>query len=383
MGDHAKYAPSSANQWINCTGSVTMQSGFANLESDASLEGTAAHYVMEKVLLSYKKTGLAQDVGDWIGTTVEGDIIVTPQMAEAVQVIVDDVISVANWYGAHDRLLVEQRVTVDSVSPDNWGTCDVALLVPEQNVIFIWDYKHGRREVEAERNYQLINYFAGFADERELWGLSITASLRVVQPNAYHPSGPIRVWTVPIAELIPEVQLLAAAAYSAEYQPELTTGKHCRDCKAIGVCPAARRAAQSVSDYVGEPIDFDKYTDANLAVEYSQLSVAKKTLSARLDAVAEQLEHRTAQGRNTGYSLTSAKGKLKWTASEQDAAFAADQFGVDIRKMSVLTPTQFLALVPRDEKLIATDVVTAMTQRQAGATKLVPVKDSIAAKVFS
>ena len=50
MGNHAITSPSSAFRWLNCTPSARLEMEFADTESEAAREGTAAHALCEHKL---------------------------------------------------------------------------------------------------------------------------------------------------------------------------------------------------------------------------------------------------------------------------------------------------------------------------------------------
>ena len=50
MGQHAALSPSSSHRWLNCSPSAKLEQQFADSESEAAAEGTAAHALCEHKL---------------------------------------------------------------------------------------------------------------------------------------------------------------------------------------------------------------------------------------------------------------------------------------------------------------------------------------------
>ena len=140
MTAHAKLSPSSAYRWFRCPGVIRATAGLPDDSNEYAREGTAAHTLAERCLLS------GTDAAKWIGTH-EGRIrvdytdhngkpatqffIVDLPMAEAVQVYLDTCRNIGSERGA--KLLVEQRVGLSSIDPilsPVWGTSDCIVYVP-------------------------------------------------------------------------------------------------------------------------------------------------------------------------------------------------------------------------------------------------------------
>lgn len=385
---HAILAPSSASVWGRCTGSVNAQRGRPNPETPQSREGTAAHWVMSEVLLNFKHTGRGPLLAsDYIGKTAPNGVVIDEKMAEGAQVIVDDVLKICQSTGSLQSLLVEQRVAMPRIHPENWGTLDVSIPLLERGYLYIWDYKHGHRPVDAAGNEQLIDYVAGLVEMFAIDGAMdqhVTVCIRIVQPFAYKASGPVSEWVLRLADLRGAFNLLHAKAHEAMGpNPTLTTGLHCRDCLALADCSAARGMAYNLIDLVNAPFSMDAMTTADKAAERMILREGKAVLDARLEAIEEDLRHRIANGDTTaGLTLESKPGKLEFTVEDNVAAAFALQFGVDISKPGVVTPTQAVTKAPAAIRPAFEQALKAITRRPSGALNLIAATESRTARAF-
>lgn len=196
MASHAMLAPSAAPIWGICSGSVAARQAFPSLDSEASAEGTAAHWLAAEVLRSYQTSDVRDELS-FVGKVAENGVTVTEEMAEAVGHYVVDVLKVANKHGGLQSLRIEQRVAIDRVHPDNWGTFDCSLAVTAENgqiTLYVWDYKHGHGKVYAASNDQIIEYATGIIDTAGWSDLDVVVVSRIVQPRCFDGSGNVDEW---------------------------------------------------------------------------------------------------------------------------------------------------------------------------------------------
>jgi hypothetical protein len=234
---HSEHGASSAYRWLACPGSVSLSRGIPEKSSEYAIEGTAAHGLAE---LALKKE---RDASFWVGLEIEG-IMVTEEMAEAVQVYVDHVKMTLQ---IDDDLRLEQRVTLDKINPPRpmFGTADCVIYRRATKELFVYDYKHGAGvPVEAIGNKQLRYYALGalLSLERDEPCTTITAG--IIQPRAQHSDGPIREETFSAGELLDFAsELVEGVEATLKDNAPLNPGSHCRFCKAAAVCPAKRDQA--------------------------------------------------------------------------------------------------------------------------------------------
>lgn len=386
---HAPFPPSSAEQWGRCSGWLIATTGKPNIETPENREGTAAHWVGAEVLERFKAPdGGAPSAREYIGRAAPNGVVIDEKMAEGAQVLIDDVLEVCQRYGMLQHLLIEYRVSMPQIHPENWGTLDVSLYVPAPvGLLFVWDYKHGHREVSARGNLQLIDYTAGLLNAYEIDGFTeqrVEVVHRIVQPFCYRPRGPVDEWTGPLTDLRGTYNQLATKAAEARICPTLTPGLHCRDCSAVGPCSAARSAVYGFIDYADRPYAMDTMTGRDLATEREILRDGLRVAQARLEAVEDDLTERLMAGEaGTGLVLESSPGRLEFTCDPKTAAIFAQQFGVDINKPAVLTPSQSISKAPLAIRPVFKDALKAITRRPAGGLKLTKSEESLGARAFS
>jgi hypothetical protein len=302
-------------------------------------------------------------------------------------VIVADVLSVAQEHGALQSIMIEHRVHMPQIHPDNWGTLDACIWFAEGGVLYVWDYKHGHRETRAESNWQLIDYTAGLVNELGINGLAdqhTQVRIRIVQPFCYSAPNDIDEWSVMLSDLRPYFNQLHAKAHEAMTAPTMTSGKHCRDCPAVGTCAVSRKGRYAYIDYVNEPYEMDVMDDASLAVERGILQDGLAAAKARLEAIDDELAHRIGNGSTgSGLSLETKPGRLKWLVPIPQAIALAAQFGVDASVPAVLTPTQTRDKLPAALRPAFKVATENMTGKPAGSLKLINAGDTIAARAFT
>ena len=267
-GAHSRIGASSAKRWWNCPGSVRLCATVPNTSSPAAREGTAAHQLAEDCLnpstVAWPRPA-ASFIGDVIDVEGEG-IVVTDEMAEAVQVYVDTVVG---WV-ARDKdavVHVESRFHLSEFHDDLFGTNDVAIWLPNLKLFVVLDYKHGQGKfVDARGNLQTRYYALGGLVK---YGYPATQILSgIVQPRC--PQGEAVRYDDPISplDLLDWAADLVAAAKATEAEDApLVPGDHCRDtfCGAYAICPAVQaKARELVAVEFGGPVA-DFYDPAQLA----------------------------------------------------------------------------------------------------------------------
>lgn len=382
MSEHAILAPSSAGVWGFCSGSVKASNFALDIDTPEKREGTAAHWVVAEVLTRWQRAdGGEPSVFDYVGKRAPNGVVIDEMMAEGAQVMVEDVMAVAEKYGALQDIHVEERVHMTRIHPEhNWGTLDARIWLPSIGVMFLWDYKHGHRAVSPRGCLQLIDYFAGLTERLGIDGHAeqhTTVVMRIVQPYAYKPTGPVEEWVVLASDLRPYYNQLSAQAHEAlSTKPTLTPGAHCRDCPARVPCRGNSLASYALADFARTPYQFDERTPEQLGTEYAILGEALTLLKARIAAIEEQIKDKP---HGTGYTLQAKTGRLAWKVSAAVVSALCRSLGVDADKKDVKTPTQVLAGV-KDENIIK--AIKSVTERPSRGLTLVNAEDSTVYKAF-
>lgn len=386
--DHAPLAPSFAPVWGNCSAAVVAAMQNPTPDTPQTMEGTAAHWVASSCLDLIRDGGEA-DAQEFIRQKAPNGVVIDDKMAEGAQVFIDEVYEhvcrlsepKADWF-------IEERVHMPHIHGQNWGTLDAALYLPERQVLFVWDYKHGHRQNDAEGNLQLIDYVEGLRAELAVDGIQdqeLTVVIRIVQPFCYRRNGPVDEWVVKMSDLRAYANRLRSKAEEAFTNPVMTTGLHCRDCPGKTTCAARRRVDYSLIDECDKPLQFDVMDNGQKATEYEILRDGIEVAKKRLDALHDELTHEIVSGNVVpGHAMETAEGRLKWNdgVSPQQANAVANQFGFDISKLEVKTPTQAKQAAPKALRVQFGQILKTLTHRPPGGLKLVKAKDSKAAKAF-
>jgi hypothetical protein len=378
MGVHAKFAPSSAPIWgpDACPASVRMQEAYPDREdSDASREGTTAHYYVTETLAGRPPA---------VGVSVPGTgFAIDAEMVECGQDMIRDVRDTLAAAGPDATLHIEQRVGVlGHFHRDNSGTPDVYIVNFKTRRLYIWDYKYGRRYVDAFQNWQTINYVILILtdllvppSEWQEWFIDVT----ICQPRNFHPEGPIRHWPFSGVQLVGYGNRLLDAIKLAENpNAPMVTGSHCRDCSARHACPALQRAAMSAVDVAYSGLPLDMPPDA-LGLELTILRAAIKRMGDRATGLEEQALHIIKTGGSVaGWTTERTKGRKRWKVDASEVAALGQIFGVDLMKPPTpITPTQAI------KAGVDQSVIEAYSEQPYGAMGLFPVTDHAVAKRFS
>lgn len=382
VNDHSPLAPSSAHIWApenGCRGSVALQQAYPSPEdSPEAREGVAAHWYVAELLNG-------RDVP--VGAVAPNGHPVSAEMVDCAQDILVDIRDTLRAAHSHD-LRVEQRVMAASVHEASYGTPDVYLMDRAQKILHVWDYKYGHRFVDANRNWQLLNYaiaildMEGFSpdvayDHPQSWhGWRIT--LTIAQPRNYSSVGPLREWYLSGEGLrdtyLP--QLRRAAHEAMQPGAPYTTGEHCRDCSGRHVCPALQRAGALAMDVSlqAQPVQLPPHA---VGLELRQINDAIKRLEARKTGLEEQALAIIRGG--TGVPFFTAEhssGREDWQVPAAQVIALGEIFGVSLRKEATLTPTQARKAGIPDEAFVG------WTARPSGALRLKPVDDNAAKLAF-
>lgn len=149
---HAAITASGSHRWIHCPPSARLEAQFPATASEAAAEGTRAHALAEKKLLTWMKTGRRQRYK-------ENDEV----MQESTDNYRDYVIGLYNELkaaGADPDLNIEVQLDLSDWIPEGFGTSDAC--IPSTTALHIIDLKYGKGvKVDAEENSQMRLYALG------------------------------------------------------------------------------------------------------------------------------------------------------------------------------------------------------------------------------
>lgn len=364
---HAPLAPSSASRRKACAGSRKMEALYPQPDdSPHALEGTAAHWAASEML-----SGRTVDSGQ----IAENGVMLTDEMIEAATMYVDEVRSVANT-----PIYVEQRININYVHDQCWGTPDAWFYDEYQRRLHLWDFKYGHRFVDVYENWQLIEYAAGILDYLGIDGIKdqhVTVDMTIVQPRCYVGGSPVRSWKVRAVDLrgyFNAARMFEAKAMSDDAQ--LTVSPECRDCSARHACPALQRASYADMNITTEAVPFDLPPEA-LGTELRYIQSAIDTLTARATSLEEQALSMIRQGKPIPHFVAQhGMGRERWVKPEPEVIAMGELMGVKLGVTKLVTPKQAIKAGMPEE------VVKSFTEVPRGELKLVPDDGTKARKIF-
>jgi len=228
----------------------------------------------------------------------------------------------------------------------------------------------------------LTTYTAGLIERLGINGAMeqhIIVEFRIVQPRAFRRNGNvIDTWTAPLTDLRADInQLECAAAEVFSGAAQERSGPWCRDCPARFDCPTAVAAGMTLYEAANAP-GMNGMSVEQLGVLLSVVNRALDQLGYIQSAVEEQLTARLRSGQGVpGWSLETSYARSRaWKLSEEQIVTMARQFGVDVERKALMTPTQSIK-AGLDET-----IVKSLSERVATGVKLVRDENK-AARIFT
>lgn len=366
-----------------CPGSVRLQAGKPDDESEAAREGTTCHEAM-----AWLAAGKACPVDTVMPST---GLAVTRQMLEAIDILFADIQSVLGM-GWRQIVVVERPVWAPRIHPQCFGTPDIRAWTQmgDRRWLYVWELKYGHKVKEAFHNRQLIAQACACLSEanataqatgQAAWPESqVTCMLTIVQPRAYHAGGPVRRWVVHAPDLLPHVQRLASAAMVA-LEPDAPCNPQpsaCEDCRARYDCTALQQAAYRVMDISTQVIPIEM-TDQAMGLELAMAQDYAKLLDARIEGLQEQVAHRLRSGAIVPrWEMGRGRGATVWDKPTPEVQALGQMFGLDLmRPPEPITPLQAVTAGLPDAML------ASYARTVPGKTALKRVNDKAAEQVFT
>lgn len=378
---HSEYGASSANRFINCTGSVKLAAKVKELfgEQETSVyasEGTAAH-TLAAWCLDYQDRPYFEP-WEYTGTKIEADgytFTVDDNMAGAVGVFVElvrghlqDYMDDLRW---DYELFVEHKFHHPGIHEKFYGTSDATLVMPSYKMLRVYDYKHGKGvPVSVVENDQLLYYALGIWYElpANVRGVIERIELYIVQPRAGMDE-PVQMWATTPAYLLEWLQrrLLPAIEISESGLGELNAGPWCQFCpvKQANACPELLAGAQEAADASGV-VDVKQLGNDELAAWMEKRDAVKMFLT---EIERETYRRLNASVEIPGWKLVKKRANRVWKEGAEKALYA--QYGSEIWEKKMLSPAQVEELPGGEEltKKFAKPPDTGLTVAPASSKK--------------
>lgn len=333
---HSPIAPSSAERWVPCPGSVSLcQRVPEPPEGEEARDGTASHWVGSEALEGRTVA---------VGAMAPNHVVTTEAMHEGAQLWVDTCRKAEFDLGLIGHLQVESRLAMPNVHDECFGTTDTWLWDERTRTIRVWDYKYGHRFVNVVGIWQMILYVLGIM---ELLGIDdrnwsdVWVELTIIQPRCYRSEGPVRTWRVRASDLAPYRRMLINSAREAmSGTGRLVAGEYCRDCPGRYACPALNRAVHEVFGLSSEQY-LDELALSDLGQHLEALEAAQGLLNARISGIRGQIEASVRGGKSVpGWTLDRVAGRLKWTSPIESIKLLGAMYGAKVTQEEPVTPTQ-------------------------------------------
>lgn len=273
MTEHARLSASSAHRWMNCAGAPRMEAGLPEIDTEYTIEGTAAHELAKRALIVERDdrldgvmrrgTALLTNTTEIKVHLKEGGVTyvpVTDEMRNAVWEYVTLVIETWEALPSPKRLYVETKVSLAQLNPPEpmFGTADAIII--GDGVLVIADFKFGVTPVEVPDNPQLMEYALAAMLTLPHEGKTMWADARfrtiIVQPRYPHPDGIVREWEYTYDQIRDFGHVVLDRAKRAhDPNAPLTPGPWCKWCKAAAFCPALYTHTQDATqEAFGAPV---------------------------------------------------------------------------------------------------------------------------------
>ena len=355
---HALLSASSSHRWLNCNPSARLEQEFADQETEAAAEGTAAHALAEhklrKALKMRTKKPISKYDSDEMDAYTDGYVeFVLEQMAEAKKDCKDPLI------------LVEQKLDFSCFVPDGFGTGDCIIIADK--TLHIIDLKYGQGIlVEAEGNPQMMLYALGALRLFDSLYDIETVSMTIYQPRRENVS----TWSILVEALMEwtENTLKPKAELAFKGEGEFQPGSWCTFCKAAVKCRARAEAKLQLAQYefAMPPLLNDEEIEDILA-RLDDLTKWANEIQAYAQSAA--INHGKSW---RGFKLVESRTNRKYTDEEAVAQAAKNAGYHDIYKHSLITITEMERLMGK--KTFA-EVLGALVVKPQGKPTLVPASD--------
>lgn len=326
---HQKFSASSAPRWIACPGSIAASEGYPpQKQNDFADEGTGGHLVLEYCQRFDCAPGDADVIVN--GKHYEVD----DEMKEAVQTAIDII------KAAPGELIIEEEFLI---ADDLGGTIDAGKYDPEAKRVYVFDFKYGRRAVQAVGNPQLAIYAMGMLKK---FPEATKISMIIIQPRV---TPPIVEWTVGLSDFAHFTTATIMASYKEAKQPNAPrcAGTHCRYCPALVDCPTSRSAlvdaTRSDFDLAAAPVPINlPPVEAITNEQAARLLEFADLIADYCKAVKEVVHSRLMSGQKIpGWKVVQKRANRQWKNEEEVALRLSPIIGPALyTKPEMVSPAQ-------------------------------------------
>lgn len=358
MKKHSILPPSGAHRWTHCTKSARLEQEYADTESGAAKEGTAAHALCEHKLKKALRMRSRRPVSDYDSDEME-------ECSDAYVDFVMEQVEAAKQTCKDPIVLIEQRLDFTDYVPEGFGTGDC--IIVSDGKLHIVDFKYGMGIlVEAEENPQMMIYALGALGLYDALYDIREVSMTIFQPRREN----ISTWTIPVEQLRDwaenELKPKAQMAYNGE--GEYLPGEWCTFCRAAVRCRARAEEKLKLAqmEFKLPPLLTDAEIEEILLVLPDLTKWANEITAYATDAaVSHGKEWR-------GFKVVEGRSVRKYRDEEKVAEAAMDAGYKDIYRRSLITMTEMQKLMGRKN---FEAILGSLIYKPPGKPTLVPVTD--------
>lgn len=360
---HARLSASAAHRWFYCHGSVRLSEGLPNKSSAAAAEGTLAHDIAARCLVTgASPDGALNRVAEIDGYKVTCD----KEMVEGVQFYLDAIAADAK---KGDETAVEFDLTppLVKIHPDLGGVADFVRWRPKTKSLRVVDLKYGAGHlVSTEGNKQLLLYALGalLAVGKPAKEVTVT----IVQPRIEHEEGRVRDWTFPAQDLLDfAADAEENASRTQDVNAPLVPGaSQCQWCPARHKCPALEEKQHAL--VAAEFKEMAPYDPQALAKALDTIPLVE----ARIKAIREFAYAEAERGNVVpGYKLVAKRGTRKWIDDVAVRAWCETRGVEPFEEPKMRSPAQVEKECTKDQKKELADMTLTVSSGHA----LVPESD--------
>lgn len=355
---HAILSASSSHRWMNCTPSARLERKFADRETEAAAEGTAAHALCEHKLRRALKMRSKKPVSkydcDEMDAYTDGYVeFVLEQLAQAKLECADPLV------------LIEQRLDFSCWVPEGFGTGDC--LIVADKLLHIIDFKYGQGVlVEAEENPQMMLYALGALRLFDSLYDITEVSMSIYQPRRENVS----TWTISVDELNAwaENVLKPKAELAHKGEGAYLPGPWCQFCKAAVKCRARAEEKLQLArfEFAPPPLLSDEEIE-DILTKLDDLTKWASEIQAYAQDAA--INHGKVW---RGFKLVATRTNRRYTDEEAVIQAAKEAGYTDIFRKSLIPITEMEKLMSKKE---FNRILGALVEKPQGRPTLVSVTD--------
>ena len=355
---HAILSASSSHRWMNCTPSARLEREFADRETEAAAEGTAAHALCEHKLRRALKMRSRKPVSKYDCDEMDG-------YTDGYVEFVLEQFTQAKLECADPLVLIEQRLDFSCWVPEGFGTGDC--LIVADKLLHIIDFKYGQGVlVEAEGNPQMMLYALGALRLFDSLYDITEVSMSIYQPRRENVS----TWTISVDELNAwaENTLKPKAELAHKGEGEYLPGSWCQFCKAAVKCRARAEEKLQLArfEFAPPPLLSDEEIEDILAKLDDLTKWASEIQAYAQDAA---INHGKVW---QGFKLVATRTNRRYTDEEAVIQAAKDAGYTDIFRKSLIPITEMEKLMSKKE---FNRILGALVEKPQSRPTLVPVTD--------